>query len=154
MSLATIRTAVATIVAGVSGVVNVYEEQPVGTDEADALEKRTAGDRVHFWHVKVAPETGEEYAGGVEPRFHIHVTGHRGVARDAPTDGVTSDIEFADLAHLVLKTLQDPHNRNPANCVESTVPRATPIVRKHVLIGPKRVPCHVVEIDYVAQEEN
>lgn len=153
MSLATISAALVTLVAGVAGVANVAEEEPEGTDEANALAARTDGDRVHFWRVKVWPVGGEYGAGYVEPRYAIRIQGFYGVAREALGAGTISDLEFRDLAALVLATLEDKDNRNPGDCVETSEPDMAPPATRVVPVGPKRVRCHVAEITYFAQEE-
>jgi hypothetical protein len=153
VSLSTIRAALATTLRGISGVVNVEEEESEGTDEQTGYAARTDVDRVHFWRVKAWPTKGEYGAGYVEPRIALRVQGFYGVAREAPAEGVVSDRLFSDLAALVLTTLQAASNRNPGDCVETSEPEMAPAHARMVQVGSKRVRCHIAEIAYTAQEE-
>ena len=153
MSAGGIAEALVDLLRTIDGVENVEQEEPEGTDEPTGLAARTTDAVVTFWRVAVWPTQGEEGAGYVEPRYRIRVRGFYGIAREAPDEGVASDVVFRELAALVFQTLQDPVNRNPADCVETSVPEIAPRAMRRVPVGAKRVACHVAEITYTAQEE-
>lgn len=154
MSVAAIRTAVVALVAAVTGVANVAEEQPVGLDQAAAEASRLDGARVHFWLVRSEEQAPAGGVGYVELRHKITVEGYIGVARDNPADGEPSDKLAARLLSAVVAKLAAGGNiavSGTALGSEGIAPE--PIRKTTVNVGSVRHEVHRAAVSYTVIED-
>lgn len=139
MTVAAVRTDVATLVAAVSGVHNVLEEDPHGTDTATAKEQRVHDGRVHFWLVKAAAGAPDFGLGYHENRHVVTVECYLGLATDDPQDDVSSRVTAANLQASVMNHLSKPANVCLATGAEDRATiTAGPISRTRVQVGHAR----------------
>lgn len=154
MSVAAIRTAVVALVAAVSGVYNVSEEQPVAIGEAFELSAREHDGRLHFWLVRIeeAPPAGG--VGYVELRHRVTVEGYIGVSRDEPTSGERSDIEASRLLSAVTSKLAAAASITVSGTAlgsESVTPE--PLRKVQVNVGAERHEAHRIAVTYIVVED-
>lgn len=154
MSVATIRTAAAAILAAVSGVYNVEEEQPNALDAADAERTRIHGDRVHYWTIRVEETQPEMGIGYVELRHRLRVEGFLGVARDNPGDGTASDETAATLLSAVVSAFAASTSRTiTATALDSWDYIPEPITIVERTIGRETHRCHRMTMTFLTAED-
>lgn len=139
MTVAAVRTDVAALVAAVSGVHNVHEEDPHGTDSAAATDERIHDGRVHFWLVKSSAGAPEFGLGYHENRHVVTVECYLGLATDDPQDDVSSRVTAVNLQAAVMNELSKPANVCLATGAEDRATiSAGPISRTRVQVGKAR----------------
>lgn len=152
MSTSTIRSAVVTILDAVSGVSNVYEEEPSTFNEV--TEDRIDGARVHFWLVDIEDEPPLMGIGYVEQQRRVRVQGWIGVSRDDPEDGTNSDQTAATLLSAVVAKFADATNRTLTSTVldswDYTPEPITTVARR---IGDETHLCHRIGFNFLTAED-
>jgi len=154
MSTSTIRSSVITLLDAVTGVSNVYAEEPVAFDLAEATENRTDGDRIHFWLVKVEDEAPEMGIGFVELRRRVLIEGFIGIARDEPGDGTASDVTAKTLLTGVVSKFANADNRTlTATVLDSWDYNTEPITVVERQVGSERHLCHRIAFTFLTAED-
>ena len=155
MSVAAIAAAVVDVVEAVSGVQNVYEEEPTALDRALAREQRIDADgRLHFWHVHLSELPPAGGIGYVELRHRVTVEGFIGVSRDAPANGVKSDVLARRLLSAVTYALAKPANIGLAGTAlgsQDVTPEPLRIVK--VNLDGEVHPAHRLAVTYTVSED-
>lgn len=154
MSTSTIRASVVTLLDAVSGVSNVYEEEPTTFDQASAEVDRVDGARVHFWLVSVQDEDPDMGIGYVEQHRRVFIEGYVGVARDDPIDGTPTDKTAATLLSSVVAQFADSTNRTlTATVLDSWDYTPEPITTVARQIGDERHLCHRIGFNFLTAED-
>lgn len=154
MSTSTIRSAVVTLLDAVSGVSNVYEEEPVAFDLMEAYVDRVDGARVHFWLVKVEDEDPEMGIGFVELRRRVMIEGYLGVSRDEPEDNTPSDKTAKTLLSAVVTQFTSATNRTLTGTVLDSwdyLPEPVTTVARQV--GSESHLCHRIGFNFLTAED-
>lgn len=148
-----IRDAVVGYVVTAAGTQNVYREDEFEDSAPEGEKKKRDGAAVHWWVVSVDPIDHQEGLGWHEKRYRIRVVGTYGRDRKAQGKGVPSDRFFRGVVATVIDLLTAPAQRFPGGAIDTTPPRAFPVVGRSRQVGGKLVACHEATIEYEAQEE-
>lgn len=153
MTVATISAGVKTLLEA-AGAKNVYVEEHGTFDVESDGDSRIDDGRVHFWVIRMLPPAVDEFVGARELAHRVRIEGFMEVARDAPTDGVISDVTLTALATAVQTQLTAPANRTPGSSLSSDTPVPdTTIPLVAVNIGQQTYQCHRVGFVWTITED-
>lgn len=153
MSIDAIRDALVGFVQTAAKTQNVYAEDDFVDSAPKGESKKRDGGAVHWWVVSVDPIEQAEGIGFHEKRYRLRIVGTYGRDRERQGKGEPSDKWFRRTVTAVLDALTAPQQRFPGGCIDTSTPRAFPVVGRSRQVGGKLVACHEATIEYEAQEE-